>query len=553
MIYVPKGTLGLARALSRRPEVVAIIPEAIYKIPQPDVSGGAAPSKGLDWNISQIGADKVWESYTRGSGMVVANIDTGVQYDHPALVNQYRGNNHDGSFTHEGNWFDPTGICGATPCDINDGHGTHTMGTMVGSEGDRNQIGVAPEATWIACKACDSSLCYDSALKACAQWAMDPGNGQAPPDVVNNSWGRFTGEPDDGRDTYEEYVGNWGAAGIFPAFAAGNEGPSCGSCIIPGDYLEAFATGATDSADAITSWSSRGPSSVGGGMKPNIAAPGDRVRSSVPNNRYFWMGGTSMASPHTAGTVALIWAAAGDLRGDVGATIDLLQDTALPLASSTQDCGGVQAGSTPNNVYGWGRLDAFNAVSTAVGGSANDAPVVSISSPSNGASFDCQAPVDFAGTASDMEDGDLSGSINWADGGTSFGTGAAVSNSYECSKAGNHNIVATVTDSEGASGSDAITINIATASLTPAAPSNLTASVFGSVVTLTWVDNSTNETGFRVEVGGKKNTWSVAATVGADQATTSLTPGQGNWKYRVIAYKESGDSAPSNVVSVRVR
>jgi hypothetical protein len=74
----------------------------------------------------------------------VASIDTGVQFDHPALAAQYRGKNPDGTVDHNYNWFDPAGVCPTdAPCD-NNGHGTHTMGIMVGDDGGNNVIGVAP-------------------------------------------------------------------------------------------------------------------------------------------------------------------------------------------------------------------------------------------------------------------------------------------------------------------------------------------------------------------------------------------------------------------------
>ena len=127
---------------------------------------------------------------------MVANIDTGVQYNHPALVNQYRGNLGGASFDHNYNWFDPSSVCPSpVPCD-NNNHGTHTMGTMVGDDGGTNQIGVAPGARWIAAKGCETNNCSDAALLASAQWILAPTdlNGSNPrpdlrPDIVNNSWG----------------------------------------------------------------------------------------------------------------------------------------------------------------------------------------------------------------------------------------------------------------------------------------------------------------------------------------------------------------------------
>ena len=120
------------------------------------------------------------------------------------------------------------------------------------------------------------------------------------PHVVNNSWGGGPGDP-----FYQATVQAWVAAGIFPAFANGNAGPSCGSAGSPGDYPESYAVGAYDIGNFIAFFSSRGPSGLDGGIKPNISAPGVDVRSSVPGNGYAIFSGTSMATPHVAGSVAL--------------------------------------------------------------------------------------------------------------------------------------------------------------------------------------------------------------------------------------------------------
>jgi len=540
-IYVPSGTLEVARELARRPEVAAILPEVIYTIPKPLVSSGASVN-GIEWNISKIGADQVWSNITQGAGIVVANIDTGVQYNHPALVLQYRGNTGS-TFSHAGNWYDPTGRCGATPCD-NDGHGTHTMGTMVGSDGS-NRIGVAPGARWIACKGCASSSCASSSLIACAQWIMDPMNNQglARPDVVNNSWGGGGGN-----SWYQSYLLNWRAAGIFPAFSVGNSGPKCGTAGSPGDYRESFASGATDSNDLIASWSSRGPSAFGV-LKPDVSAPGVSIRSSVPTNSYAVYSGTSMASPHTAGAVALIWAASG-YRANIGATEQVIKAGAFGIAT-TQTCGGLSAGAIPNDTYGSGRINALVSVNKARGTFVNQPPTVAITSPGNGASFSCPATVSFTGTASDPENGNLTGSIAWQDnGGPVFGAGGSVSKTFACTQAGNHAITATVKDADGLADSDTITITILQP--VPSAPSNLTASARNGTVTLKWKDNSTNETNFLVE-RKSGTTWSRIQTLGANVTTTADTPGTGTFSYRVSASNSAGTSAPSNVVKVTVR
>ena len=149
-----------------------------------------------------------------------------MQFDHPALAAGYRGRQADGSVRHDYSWFDPSRVCpSAAPCD-NSGHGTHTMGTMVGLDGD-DAIGVAPGARWIAAKGCESSSCSAEALLAAGQWIIAPTdlNGQNPrpdlaPDVVNNSWGGSGFDP-----WYSHIVQAWVAAGIFPAFSNGNSGP----------------------------------------------------------------------------------------------------------------------------------------------------------------------------------------------------------------------------------------------------------------------------------------------------------------------------------------
>ncbi len=543
-IFVPQGSLGLVRALAQRPEVVAILPEAVYAIPQPQTAGDIG-TQSIAWNISKIGADQVWP-LTQGSGMVVANIDTGVQYNHPALVNQYLGKTG-GGFSHAGNWYDPTGVCGTTPCD-NSGHGTHTMGTMVGSDGGSNQIGVAPGAKWIACKGCRDGNCLSSHLTACAQWIMDPlgnGSGSNEPNVVNNSWSGSGGNA-----WYQSYVRNWRAAGIFPAFSIGNNGPNCESARSPGDYPESIGVGATSINDVIANFSSRGPSKFGA-IKPNLSAPGVSVRSSYPTSSYTTLSGTSMASPHIAGTVALLWSALGGYVGNISATTQLLEANAAQLITS-QTCGGIPAGASPNNTYGYGRVDALAALTHA--GAINSAPAVTITKPANGAAFYCPATVDFTGKASDPEDGNLNSAIVWGDNGSVFATGVLPTKSYDCTTAGNHNIVASVTDKGGLNDTDAITIVIVDPNI-PTAPSNLTASVNGSAVMLRWQDNSSIETGFALQrtSRGKNVPWATIATVGANTTTYSDTPGKGRWQYRVQAFNGTQVSSPSNVVGVTVK
>jgi len=247
------------------------------------------------------------------------------------------------------------------------------------------------------------------------------------------------------------------AAGVFPVFAAGNSGPSCGTAQSPGDYPQSVGVGATDAADLIANLSARGPSGFGG-VKPDLTAPGLFIRSSIAtsNSSYAVFSGTSMASPHVAGTVALIWANQPELRGNVAATEQLLRSTALPLVSN-EACGGT-ALQSPNNTYGYGRVDAVAAV---IGAPPNQPPVVTIDSPLSGSSYPCPAVVGFSAQATDPENGDLGSLVTWADnGGPAFATGPTASKSYVCTEAGLHNITAGVTDLGGLPDTDTISINV---------------------------------------------------------------------------------------------
>ncbi|WP_405852768.1 S8 family serine peptidase [Streptomyces sp. NBC_00090] len=355
------GDKALVEKLAARPDVASLRQERHYALDTVEESSAAAEEAVTpEWGVQDIGADQVWSRYdNRGEGIVVANIDSGVQYDHPALKGNYRGNLGDGTFSHDYNWYDPTGQCAdGAPCD-NNGHGTHTMGTIAGAGG----IGVAPGTTWIAAKGCEARSCSDSSLLKSGQWILAPTdhNGQNPrpdlaPDIVNNSWGG-------GNTTfYQDIIESWNAAGIFEAFAAGNSGngTSCSTTEAPGAQAPAYGVGAYDATGKIASFSGFGPSLVDGSMKPNISAPGVDVRSAWPGNTYRAISGTSMATPHVAGAVALLWSSAPSLIGDIDATRAALNGSARDVDDT--HCGGTAAA---NNVWGEGKLDVLTAVDRA--------------------------------------------------------------------------------------------------------------------------------------------------------------------------------------------
>lgn len=356
-----------SKELAQHPDVERVVRDTRFVIPKPRPSLAAQPTA-LEWNISRIRAPEAWATFgTRGEGITVGSIDTGAQFDHPALARQYRGRQPDGSVDHNYNWYDPSQVCGSpslVPCD-NAGHGTHTLGTMVGDDGEpgTNQIGVAPGVRWMSAKGCEDLFCSLGALLSASQWMLAPTdlNGANPrpelrPQVINNSWGDGPTDP-----VFQPIVQAWVAAGIFPVFSNGNDGESgCGTSGIPGAYPESYSVGAFDINDAIASFSGRGPSAFDGITKPDISAPGVDVRSSVPGGGYETWSGTSMAAPHVAATVALMWSAAPSLFGDVAATRALLDTSAVDREDLS--CGGAPG---DNNVWGEGALDAFRAVELA--------------------------------------------------------------------------------------------------------------------------------------------------------------------------------------------
>lgn len=351
-------------ALAAMPQVERILPHAKLEKPQPiDEKAALADPDVVEWNITKIRAPEVWTAYgVTGAGAVAANVDTGVQYNHPALVNQYRGNLGGGVFDHNYNWYNPApnATCPDpnVPCD-DDGHGSHTMGTEIGDDGGANQIGVAPGAKWIAAYGCCPS---NEALLEAQQWMVAPTDlsGANPdptkrPHVLNQSWGGPGGS-----QIFEDVIASLRASGIFPTFSAGNNGSGaadgCGRLGSPGDNPSAFNVGSTTSTDAISSFSSRGPDPFTGKTGPEVSAPGSSVRSSVPTNTYAVYSGTSMASPHVAGAVALLISLEPKLAGQIEQIEELLRKTSVPLTSA-QTCGGVPGSQIPNNVFGWGRID----------------------------------------------------------------------------------------------------------------------------------------------------------------------------------------------------
>lgn len=302
-----------------------------------------------NWGIGKIRADLVHNALKiDGSGVVVANIDTGVDWQHPALQSRYRGYTGQGKLPqHLGNWYDATGEGATYPIDGN-GHGTHTMGTMVSPNG----LGVAPGARWIAVKGFSSGgFAQTSWLHAAFQWLLAPnGDPALAPDVVNNSWSNS----DPTSTEFQPDIQALLEAGIYPVFSAGNSGPGQGTVSSPASLQLTLAVGATTIDDEIAIFSGRGPSPWGE-FKPNLAAPGSEVNSTFPGGAYSSLNGTSMAAPHVAGLAALLLQAAPQLGSDLPRLSQVMTSTAVRLGESL-----------PNNNFGWGRIDAYNAVMSVI-------------------------------------------------------------------------------------------------------------------------------------------------------------------------------------------
>ena len=377
-----KGSREIAEMLATRSDVARVEgnPHIQNSLPQPvpATEGSSQPGAPatIEPGIVYTHAPNVWALGFNGQNIVVGSADTGVRWTHNALKPHYRG--WDGvTANHDYNWHDSIhsggGVCGPDspqPCD-DFFHGSHTTGTAIGADGGANQIGMAPGAKWIACRNMDQGVGTPARYIECMQFFLAPypvGGGQGDPtkapDITINSWGCPTSEGCS-VNTLQGAVEAQAAAGIMMVVAAGNAGSSCSNLTDPPSfYAASYTVGALNTGtDSVAFFSSRGPVTVDGSgrMKPDIAAPGTNTRSASnsSDNAYTIASGTSMATPHIAGAMALLWSAIPSLQNQIDPSRAALNNAAVHIASTK--CG--SAGS-PNNVLGWGRVDILSAVTS---------------------------------------------------------------------------------------------------------------------------------------------------------------------------------------------
>jgi hypothetical protein len=246
----------------------------------------------------QIGADSVWAKYgVTGAGVRIGVIDTGIDYMHPDLGGGFGpGHKVAGGWDFVNNDADPSD---------DNGHGTHVAG-IAAADGLALK-GVAPKATLYAYKVLDAhGDGYDAEVIAALEHAADPDGDPFTDDhldIVNLSLGSSGGDP---TDPVSQAVDNTTRVGVLCVVSAGNNGPGPQTINSPGCATSALTVGACDASDAVSTFSSCGPTNASFSIKPDLVAPGVSISSTIPGAAYQTLSGTSMAAPHATGAAALL-------------------------------------------------------------------------------------------------------------------------------------------------------------------------------------------------------------------------------------------------------
>lgn len=372
-LFVIHASKDFIESLRTRGDVKYVSENFRPELIEPIINEGREPRRNpLDTESTTPGQDAIRATEVNrvlgitGQGVLVANCDTGVDGTHPALASRWRGTVAPAAEC----WRDALGGGTTFPSDGN-GHGTHVMGTITGREisgVDTNTVGSAPNAMWIADNAINQGVSsdFDNDIIDAYQWFADPdGNINTMddvPDVIQNSWGVFTGLGyAQCYDFWNTVVTNCEAAGPVITWSAGNEGTSGlrSPAIYSLNAYQIFSVGAVDATNysapyPLASFSSQGPTpctpASPDNIKPEICAPGVDVYSSIPGGGYSGSySGTSMAGPHIAGVVALMREACPNC--DHITIKDAIMNTAHDYGTGGDD-----------NQYGHGFVDAYDAV-----------------------------------------------------------------------------------------------------------------------------------------------------------------------------------------------
>ena len=519
--------------LAQLPGVSLVRLDAVLQVPAATLAAASVP----EWNLSMLHAPDLWALGYAGSGVVVANMDTGVDVNHPDLASTWRGGTN--------SWYDPYAEH-ATPYDAN-GHGTQTMGIMVGGAVGGTAIGVAPGAQWIAAKVYnDAGQALLSDIHLGFQWMLDPDGNPATadaPDVINASWGLGVG----GQcvTEFENDIQTLKAAGIAIVFAAGNAGPNASTSESPANNPSGFSTGAVDSNMNIGSFSSRGPSACDGSIFPKLTAPGVSINTSdlsfggLP--LYVTVSGTSFAAPHVAGAMALL------LNAYPQASVAALE---AALTQSAFDLGSVGS----DNDYGYGLADVMAAYNTLAAAQPQGTPPTITSTPVVSATEG--TAYSYLVTATDPDPGVLTFSLDVAPVGMVIDSASGLTTwTPTASQAGtSHSVSVRVTDGTSLFATQTFSIAVARVNHPPVASNDTYSMVQGATLSIAARGVLTNDTDVDGDVlsavllNGALNG---VVTLNSD-GSVSYKPNTGFAGTDTFSYQASDSALLSNVATVTI-
>lgn len=541
--------------LRRHPRIQAIEPDGTLSAIEPAAVGSSAVGAQWEydnaWGVTRIGSRAAHEAGFTGAGVKVAVIDTGIDYIHdqpPELEPPYV----DPEFlsNYAGGWDFVNGD--ADPMDDN-GHGTHVAGSLAAEANGYLVVGVAPDVDLYGLKILDSAGNGDeSNLIAALEWALANDI-----DVVNMSLGTPTPNA-----ALEAAVANAGAAGLLMVAASGNTTTLpeiLYGCPVryPAAYPQVLATTFTNANDALTGYSCTGP-------QVDFAAPGDQIFSPVPvgpcaycsPNGYLPLDGTSMASPHLAGAVALL---VGAGIADTG-TAGLFDDVRARLCATADVAYGVQTlfGSTPipptdpryPNYFGCGVVDAAEAV-LGLAPPVNRAPVANDDSAS--VAEDGAVDIDVLGndTDPDLDSLAVSSVTDPPHGTATLGAAGIVHYVPDADYAGADAFDYTISDGRGGTDTGTVSVTVTPVNDPPIANPDSATTQQDTAVVITVLGNDTDIDSAALSVSSASDPPHGTVVVNAD-GTITYTPDPGYSGADAFGYSATDGFAVSNVATVSI-